>query len=68
MTTQPAPPTPACSPSCPCRIPRTFRGPWVVFSTGERHELVETVPDLRGVTLSEQRLARSRFFRYEVRA
>jgi hypothetical protein len=30
---------------CPCVHPRTFMGPWVVFSTGQRTCLTELPPE-----------------------
>lgn len=51
-----------CGPDCPCQQRRLTDFP--VFSTGDRYVLVGCAPDYRGLLLTEERAARTRFFKW----
>lgn len=54
-----------CGRDCPCQSRRRFGVAWRVFSTGELKGPVECGPDVRGVYLPLEVLARSKWFRFE---
>jgi len=54
----------ACAdPSCPCRNPRAFGQGHMIWA-GDRYDYVQVEPDVRGLGMTEERLARSLFFRW----
>lgn len=55
-------------PACSCQVPHGIRGGVHVFSTGDRKVLVERGPDYRGLLLTDERLARTRFFEWRASA
>lgn len=61
----PAPAAPLCAKDCACANPPASG--WVA-PDGARYVIVEVEPDVLGVLLPAAAIARSRFYRYEVRA